>query len=149
MGVENSGGIRPGVFLYGIGGWLLLAVVGVLNGIVRVVVVEPVVGAYPAHVVATLVTGIPAFLLVMYLYFRYAPIDHTRRELTALGVYWLVLTVVFEFGFGHYVVGHSWSRLLADYNLLAGRLWVLVLVVILLGPLLVGEYLLGRDTHRA
>jgi hypothetical protein len=123
-------------------------VVGVVNGIVRVVVVEPVVGAYPAHVVATLVTGIPAFLLVTYLYVRFGPIDHARRELTALGVFWLLLTIVFEFGFGHYVVGHPWSRLLADYNLLAGRLWVLVLVVILVGPLLVDEYILNRDDHR-
>jgi hypothetical protein len=31
-----------------------------------------------------------------------------------------VATVAFELTFGHYVMGHPWSRLLADYNLLAG-----------------------------
>jgi hypothetical protein len=133
------------VFAYGFGAWLLIAVVAVANGIFRAVVLEPALGPYRAHVASTLATGIPAFLLVIYLYVRYGPIVHTRRELTALGVFWVVLTVVFEFGFGHYVVGHPWSRLLADYNLLAGRLWVLVLLVTLAGPRLVGGFLVDRD----
>ena len=142
----NTRAVRPRVLGYGVGVWLLIAVVAISNGIVRVAVVQPVIGEYPAHVVATLVTGIPAIAVVMYLYFRYGPIEHTRRELLALGAFWLALTVVFEFGFGHYVIGHPWSRLLADYNLLAGRLWVLVLLLTLLGPLLVGGYAQDRRT---
>jgi hypothetical protein len=39
-----------------------------------------------------------------------------------------------RFGFGHYVEGASWSALLADYNLLDGRLWVFVLIWTLVGP---------------
>ena len=31
-------------------------------------------------------------------------------------------------GFGHCVAGHSWSRLLAEYNLSQGRVWLLFLV---------------------
>ena len=145
MSDSDGSALRPAVFLYGLVGWNGLAVVGVANGIVPGVVVEPAIGAYPGHVVATLVTGIPAFVLVMYLYLRFAPLTHSRRELIALGAFWLVLTVAFEFGFGHYVVGHPWSRLLADYNLLAGRLWVLVLVTLLVGPLVIGGYVLDRE----
>jgi hypothetical protein len=44
------------------------------------------------------------------------------------------MTVAFEFGFGHYVAGHSWSLLLADYNLLAGRVWSLFLIWITIVP---------------
>ncbi|MEW6447103.1 MAG: hypothetical protein AB1426_03305, partial [Bacillota bacterium] len=51
-----------------------------------------------------------------------------------IGLIWLVLTVAFEFGFGHFVMGHSWSRLLHDYNLLKGRLWVLVLLWVAIAP---------------
>jgi hypothetical protein len=47
--------------------------------------------------------------------------------------------VGFEFRFGHYVMGRSWSRLLADYNLFAGRVWVLVLLTVLCMPLIAGE----------
>lgn len=38
----------------------------------------------------------------------------------AIGCIWLMLTPSFEFLFGHYVMGHPWSRLLYDYNLFAG-----------------------------
>ena len=51
-----------------------------------------------------------------------------------LGVLWLVMTVTFEFSFGHWVAGHSWSRLLADYDLAAGRVWILFLLWITLLP---------------
>lgn len=57
----------------------------------------------------------------------------------AIGLFWLVLTVCFEFLFGHYVAGHPWERLLADYNLLAGRLWVLILATLLFTPALAGR----------
>jgi len=39
-----------------------------------------------------------------------------------IGLVWLAMTVAFEFLFGDYVAGHSWDRLLHDYNLFAGRL---------------------------
>jgi hypothetical protein len=31
---------------------------------------------------------------------------------------WGVLTLAFEIGFGRFVVGATWERLLADYNVL-------------------------------
>jgi hypothetical protein len=48
----------------------------------------------------------------------------------------LVLTLAFEFGFGHWVAGKSWSDLLRDYNLLEGRVWPLVPVVTTVAPAL-------------
>jgi len=61
-----------------------------------------------------------------------------ERILSALGI-WLVLTVAFEFLFGHYVAGQPRKKLLADYNLLAGRLGVLILVTLLFTPVLAGR----------
>src|SRR5215471_3716579 len=51
----------------------------------------------------------------------------------AIGLVWLAMTVAFEFLFGHYVAKWSWSDLLHDYNLCAGRVWV-VLVWVTLAP---------------
>jgi hypothetical protein len=42
--------------------------------------------------------------------------------------FWVGLTVLFEFVFGHYVLGNSWDVLLADYRIWQGRLWSLVLI---------------------
>jgi hypothetical protein len=45
--------------------------------------------------------------------------------------------VAWEFDFFHFVMGHSWERLLHEYAIWQGRLWVLVLEGILLAPVLV------------
>jgi hypothetical protein len=42
--------------------------------------------------------------------------------------------VAFELPAGHYAFGHSWPRLLADYNVLRGRLWILALLATLVAP---------------
>ena len=58
-----------------------------------------------------------------------------RGFLVKLGLFWTILTIAFEFLFGHYVMGHSWDALWADYHVWQGRLWPLVLLVTLFGPL--------------
>jgi len=52
--------------------------------------------------------------------------------------------VAFEFLFGHYVMGHPWSRLVQDFNLLAGRVWALVLLTTLFAPIVPGR-LMARN----
>lgn len=59
---------------------------------------------------------------------------NSSQEALLLGLTWLILTVGFEFLFGHFVMGHPWARLLHDYNLLAGRVWILVLLWIAASP---------------
>ena len=52
-----------------------------------------------------------------------------------LGTVWVALTVAFEFLAGHYVFGNSWERLIVDYNVFRGRIWILVLLMNLFAPL--------------
>lgn len=112
--------------------WFLFAALAVGLGALRVLLLQPVVGEPVAHVLGTLV-GCALFLVLI---FRFVARVGARPKarLVALGLFWTLATVAFEFGFGHYVMGHSWQRLLADYNLLAGRLWVLVLLTLYFGP---------------
>ena len=58
----------------------------------------------------------------------------TSREALAIGGSWALLTILFEFGFGHWVVGDSWFRLLQAYNLADGRVWAAVPLWTLVGP---------------
>lgn len=53
-----------------------------------------------------------------------------------VGGMWLLLTVLFEFLFGHYVMGDPWAKLLEAYNILKGNLWLLVLLVTAAAPYL-------------
>jgi hypothetical protein len=43
--------------------------------------------------------------------------------------------LAFEFLAGHFLFGHSWDRLLADYDILHGRIWPVALVVTFIAPL--------------
>jgi hypothetical protein len=54
----------------------------------------------------------------------------------SVGGLWLALTLTFEFGLGHFIAHKPWHELLADYNIVAGRVWILVLVTTLGAPLL-------------
>jgi hypothetical protein len=51
-----------------------------------------------------------------------------------VGLFWLLFTVLFEFGAGHYLFRNPWEQLLADYNIFKGRIWVLVLLATLFAP---------------
>ena len=50
----------------------------------------------------------------------------TLQEAWIVGALWTGLTLVFEFLGGHFIFGKPWAELLADYNLLAGRIWSMV-----------------------
>ena len=54
------------------------------------------------------------------------------------------MTLLFEFGVGHYLFGSPWHRLLADYNLLEGRVWLLVPLWLLVAPALVRRAVRAR-----
>jgi hypothetical protein len=58
----------------------------------------------------------------------------TTRDALSIGAIWGGLTVIFEFGFGHYVNGDSWEELLGAYDLRKGNVRPLVLLSILAGP---------------
>lgn len=57
---------------------------------------------------------------------------------------WLGMTIIFEFGFGHYIMKNSWPKLLGDYNIFAGRVWSLFLVWITIAPYLF--YAVGKKS---
>ena len=64
----------------------------------------------------------------------------STKEAFAIGVMWTGLTVLFEFGFFHYIMDEPWERLVANYDFSKGRLWPLVLMVQLVAPILVARW---------
>lgn len=113
-------------------GWLLLFAVMFANGAIRVLTLQPPLGEDRARQVASL-SGVALVLIVSWLFVRRTP-EARSSQLLWVGVAWLASTVAFEFGFGHFVSGQSWSALLADYNIMRGRLWSLILVSVCLSP---------------
>ncbi|MFA9516593.1 hypothetical protein ACERIT_05155 [Halopenitus sp. H-Gu1] len=131
--------VRPRVFLYPLGLWLLMAVVAVANGVFRETVIIPRIGDYPGHVVSTVIL-VAAILVIAFLYFTNTGIAYTRAELLLVGLGWAVLTVGFEFLVG-YLEDTPVSVTLGQYNVFAGQVWILVPLTLFVSPLLFGWYL--------
>lgn len=121
--------------------WLVLLVLAILNGAFREAVINPRLGTTAGHVVSTLLLS-AAIALLARLSLGWIG-ARTPADGAVVGVVWLVLTVAFEFLAGHYLFGDSWEKLLADYNILAGRVWVAVPLATLLAPIAAASRLKG------
>jgi len=106
--------------------------VSVLNGIARDVGYGRELDPLAAHQLSTLY-GMTLLGVVIDAYAWRWPFTSAAAAWRA-GCLWLALTVAFEFVFFHYVTGHSWEELLANYDLSAGRLWPVLLLWIALAP---------------
>jgi len=112
--------------------WFVLAIVANINGIFRNAVYGNYVGELRAHQISTVI-GIILFGLVIWGFSHLWKITSTQQA-WIIGFMWLGMTMAFEFLFGHFVIGHAWSKLLHDYNILAGRIWLLVLIWTTVAP---------------
>jgi len=130
------------LFLYAIGVWFILVIVAILNGAFREGFIRPRLGEYPGHVFSTVILA-AIIWIVVYLFVRTVGRGESTIDFLLIGVLWLILTVIFEFCFGHYVEGQSWDMLLANYNVLNGRIWVLVLLSELIAPPVLGSVLVS------
>ena len=112
--------------------WPVLVVIAIANGVLRESGYGRALTELQAHQVSTAVGVFFIGLFIGFLSRRW-PLASAAQAWT-IGSIWLVMTVAFEFLFGHYVAGHPWSRLLHDYDILAGRVWLLLLVWVASAP---------------
>jgi hypothetical protein len=119
------------------GVWLGMLLAAFLNGALRELLIVRLGGEQVGH-------GISVFLLsgaifgIAYLFVksqRPLPVS----TLFQIGLFWLLLSLLFEFGFFHYAMHVPWSKLLADYNIFRGRLLIVVWLTTLFSPLICGK----------
>ena len=112
--------------------WCVMLLVSVANGFVREFTYGRYMDELGAHQFST-ACGVLLLGLVIRGFTRLYPPASARAALV-IGLCWTALTVAFEFLFFHYAGGHSWSALLANYNLLNGRIWAILLLWIAVAP---------------
>jgi hypothetical protein len=112
--------------------WFPMILIAAANGALREAWLVPRFGEHAARQVSTLLL---VALLAIYIgiVLRIWPIVSGGRAI-AVGALWLVLTLVFEFALGRLVSGLSWQQMFAEYDLAAGRLWVLVPIWVSVAP---------------
>lgn len=125
------------LYIKSLGIWFILTISAIIVATFRVNVLLPQFGEQTAHQIGTILFLIVQFIII-YFFIKKMKVKETKT-LLGVGLFWVVITIIFEFVFGHYVMGNSWQKLFADYNLLDGRLWVLVLINNLSAPLISGK----------
>jgi len=119
-----------------------MLLVSIVNGAVRDFTYGQHMDELTAHQLST-VSGILLLSIIIWGYVRlYRP--SSGQEAVLIGLLWMGLTVAFEFLFFHYVGGHSWSELFANYNIFKGRVWVVILAWVAIAP-----YVFFRLSHPA
>lgn len=117
--------------------WLVMVAFAMANGVFREQVLTPNIGLSGALPLS----GVSLSILVFLAAYFSVPFFGKNKGATFLyiGLQWLLMTLLFEFIFGHYVTGKSWYTLLQVFNPMKGDLFVVVLLVSLLSPYLTAK----------
>ncbi|WP_223897797.1 hypothetical protein [Sulfurovum sp. TSL1] len=117
--------------------WFVIVILAIANAIFRETVLVSLLGQN----IAMPLSGILLSLIVFIVTYLFFPLFGKNNILIyfLIGLQWVVMTLLFEFLFGHYVIGKSWSSLLQVFNIMKGDLMILVLLVSLVSPILVAK----------
>lgn len=113
--------------------WFPMLLIATGNGTLRDLWYKQFIDELAAHQLSTvslmLLSGIYTWIIIA----KFPP--ESGRQAIWIGVMWMLLTLVFEFSFG-FVRGRSWSFMLSEYNILEGRIWILIPIWLCLLPYL-------------
>jgi hypothetical protein len=112
--------------------WFPLLLVAVANGALRERTYARVMPELRAHQLST-ATGSFLVGVLMWLFIRRWP-PASGREALGVGLAWLCMTVAFEFFMGLVLRRRPLRDVISDYDLFAGRVWVLFLLWITIAP---------------
>lgn len=135
----KSGFMGTDFLKLGIRAWLMQILVAGINFFILMnLIYEPLWGELIAHQLG-MTTRIIINFVFAYFLLLYAD-DYNTKDLILVGVLWLFLTLIFEWG-GSLVIGRPLREILIGWNIFAGYMWPYVLLSYLLAPLIVGTIL--------
>lgn len=112
--------------------WFVIASLAVINGVLREKLITPLLGSSAALPLSGLILTLAIFLIS---FFAIGFLGTTScRRCLLVGAQWFLMTLAFEFIFGHFVAGKSWSELLTVFDFRQGDLFSLVLLSTVLSP---------------
>lgn len=114
--------------------WFVLLAVAIANGAAREALIVPYAGDTAGRAISTVSLALLILLLSWWTIGWIRP--RSRADAWRVGGVWVALTLAFEFLGGHYLFGTPWTRLLEDYNVVRGRIWVLVLATTAAAPVI-------------
>jgi hypothetical protein len=112
--------------------WFVIIFVESLHGVARGLLLEPVLGDFRARQVSVFI-GAAIIVAITFVFVRWLK-GSRINDFFLVGLLWVLLTIGFEILLGRLVMNLSWERIASDYNLAAGGLMPLGLLVMLIAP---------------
>ncbi len=119
------------------GMWLVIVVAAIFNGVFREKVLVPLIGENLALPLSGILLAALVFLVTL---MSVSFIGASEQKIYIwVGLFWLVLTLSFEFLFGHFIVGKSWQEIIQVFNIQKGDLFIIVLFITVISPLVAAK----------
>lgn len=118
--------------------WLVILGAAFLNGGLRELVLVPSLGMPYALILSGVILSVCVLVIAVIAVPKLGPM--TTHEALGIGVFWLLLTLLFEFGFGRLVQHKPWRELLGAYTFAGGNVWPIVLLVVVLAPVIAQRF---------
>jgi hypothetical protein len=112
--------------------WFAMLAIAIANGALRQFTFGKVMPELYAHQLSTLIGFILIGLFIFFVIRKWPPAS--GRQALTIGLSWLVLTLAFEFFMGLVLAARPLDQVLHDYDLMSGRVWVLMLIWIMIAP---------------
>lgn len=111
--------------------WLPMIVIAFSNATLRQLIFVKYFNDLRTHQLSTITLIIFCSIYVWFV-FPLLTIQNSKQALL-IGFVWTILTVAFEFSLGR-LTNKPWEYLFRDYNVFAGRIWLLFLICLFLLP---------------
>ena len=109
-----------------------MLVIAIGNGALRQATFGMVMPELRAHQLSTMIGAVVMGVFIWFVIQVWPPSNSGAA--IAVGVVWLCLTVIFEFFMGLVLQKRPLAQLVADYDLRAGRVWLLFLLWLTVAP---------------
>ena len=112
--------------------WFAIVVIAIVNGALREKALILIMGSFAGLIASGIILSGCIFAIAFFAARWYGPLGSSQYW--AIGLFWFLFTLLFEFGFGRFVQHKDWSNLIQAYTFEGGNIWPIVLVVTLVSP---------------
>ena len=112
--------------------WLVILALAILNGVLREKALIPAFGSFAGLIFSGLILSSCILVVALVATPWYGQL--TSSQWLLIGVFWLLLTLAFEFSFGRLVQHKTWAELFGAYAFRGGNIWPVVLLTAFVSP---------------
>ena len=116
---------------------LLIIFAESVHGTLRQLFLAPLIGDFLARRISFFIAVLLIFLITSF-FVRWIAAPNAK-SLFVIGLMWMILMTLFEFGLGHFVLNYSWEQMLVDYDVSRGGLMGFGLIFMLFAPWLAAK----------